>query len=59
MGMRRFWDGGERWAVVQFALSGLAAMVLVVVLVLVAFNRAGREEAIASAKEVTRIGATA
>jgi two-component system, NarL family, sensor kinase len=56
--MRRFWDGGERWAVVQFALSGLAAMVLVVVLVLVAFNRAGREEAIASAKEVTRIGAT-
>jgi signal transduction histidine kinase len=55
--MRRFWDGGERWAVAQFALSGLAAMVLVVVLVLVAFNRAGREEAIASAKEVTRIGA--
>ena len=42
---------------VQFALSGLAAMVLVAVLVLVAFGRAGREEAISSAKEVTRIGA--
>ncbi len=56
--MRRLWDGGERWAIFQFALSGLAATVLIVVLVLVAFQRAGRAEAINNAKEVTRIGAT-
>ena len=53
--MRR---SGERWAVAQFAVSGLAAVVLIVVLVLVAFNRAGREEAVASATEISRLTST-
>lgn len=42
----------------QFVVSGLAAVVLVVILVLVAFARAGREEATAAATEVMRITAT-
>lgn len=42
----------------QFALSALVTMVLVLVLALVAFGRAGRAEAIAIAEEVTRIAAT-
>ena len=47
----------ERWAVAQFVVSGLAAVALIVVLVLVAFARAGREEAAASATEVARVTA--
>ena len=41
----------------QFVVSGLAAVALIVVLVLVAFARAGREEAAASATEVARVTA--
>jgi two-component system NarL family sensor kinase len=47
----------ERWAMAQFAVSGLVAVVIVLVLVLVAFGRTGRDEAIDSAKEITQIGA--
>src|SRR6478609_6164839 len=51
--MRR---SGERWALAQFVVSGLAAVALI--LVMVAFARAGREEAASAATEVTRITAT-
>jgi len=55
----RRWLGSrdERWAMTQFAVSGLIAVVVVLVLVLVAFGRTGRDEAISSAEEVTRIAA--
>jgi two-component system, NarL family, sensor kinase len=48
---------GERWALAQFAFSALAAAALVLVLALVAYERAGRAEAIANAEEVTRVAA--
>jgi two-component system NarL family sensor kinase len=41
----------------QFAVSGLVAVVVIVVLVLVAFGRTGRDQAIDNAQEVTRIAA--
>jgi signal transduction histidine kinase len=41
----------------QFALSGLLAVAVILVLVLVAFGRTGRDEAIDSAEEITRIAA--
>jgi two-component system NarL family sensor kinase len=64
--VQRFWvratgwlsAHGERWAMLQFALSALVTVVLVLVLALVAFDRAGRAEAIAIAEEVTQIAAT-
>jgi hypothetical protein len=57
--VQRFWvraigwlsARGERWAMLQFALSALVTVVLVLVLALVAFGRAGRAEAIAIAEE--------
>ncbi len=55
----RRWLGSrdERWAMAQFAVSGLVAVAVVLVLVLVAFGRTGRDEAMDSAKEITQIGA--
>ncbi len=41
----------------QFAVSGLAAVAVILLLVFVAFGRTGRHEAIDSAEEVTRIAA--
>ncbi len=48
---------GERWAIAQFVLSALAAVALVLVVSLVAFERAGRDAAIGNAREVTRVAA--
>ena len=41
----------------QFALSGLAAVAIIVLLVLIAFGRTGRDEAVQNAKEATRLAA--
>ncbi|WP_354702487.1 hypothetical protein DSM112329_03335 [Paraconexibacter sp. AEG42_29] len=50
-------DRGERWAVAQFALSGLAAVAVILVLVLLAVGQRGHDQAVTTAKEVTRIAA--
>ncbi len=47
----------ERWAIAQFAVSGLVAVAVVLLLVLVAFGRTGRDEAVDNAEELTRIAA--
>ena len=47
----------DRWAIAQFAVSGLVAVAVVLILVLVAFGRTGRDEAIDNAEELTRIAA--
>jgi hypothetical protein len=47
----------ERWAIAQFAVSGLVAVAVVFVLVLIAFGRTERDEAVDHAEELTRIAA--
>jgi two-component system, NarL family, sensor kinase len=46
---------GERAAIAQFVLSGIAAVAVIVVLGLVAFGRTGTHEAIWNAEEATRL----
>ena len=55
----RRWLGSrdERWAMAQFTLSGLVAVAVILVLGLVASGRAGRDEAVKNAEEVTRVAA--
>lgn len=47
-----------RWAVVQFALAGLAALLIVGVVAALLFSRAGEEEAVDEARRLTRALAT-
>jgi signal transduction histidine kinase len=43
-----------RWAVIQFALAGLASVLIVGVVAALLFSRAGRDEAVNDARQLTR-----